>query len=358
MVLAALTPVSMSLFSTINPNGLEIAAAVLTASLVCVLREDYRHSPHAQPWLLVAFVVSLTILTWSRPLSLVWAGLLLGILLLPGGMLPGIRRRTPDLAAFVLAAVSLAAAAGWLLYSVATRTIGAHDDNAQWSSFPLPVKIVMVSLKFGDLVQQMIGLTGSDTTLPLIVVLTWCTLTALVLCVFAYGARRATTSLRHVTTFFIGSALVVGGYSVLTAFGWQGRYWMPAVAAALILCVPSLQGRHLDPRSSKRLALGGAALFLVMQVSGFLWHLWRYVYGVNPYYARFDAMPLPRPASGWLPPIGQPLTFAMLLVGMGCLTLLLLRGSWHLPMGADTVADAGTNADRESSGEQQMRAHR
>ena len=357
MVLAALTPVSLSLFSTVNPNGLEIAAAVLTASFVCVLREDYRHSSRAQPLLLAGFVVSLTILTWTRPLSLVWAGLLLGVLLLPGGMLPSLRLRKPDLAAFVLAVVSLAAASAWLLYSAATRTISVHDANANWSDFPLPVKIVMVSLKFGDLVQQMIGLIGSDTTLPLLLVLVWCTLTVLILCIFAYGARRATTSLRHVTAFAIGSVAVVGGYSLLTAFGWQGRYWLPAVAAALILCVPSLQGRHLNLRSTKRITLGATALFLVMQVSGFLWHLWRYVYGVHPYYARFDAMPLPRATSGWLPPIGQPLTFALLLLGSGFLALLLLRRSWHLPGGTDTTTQPINNALTESMGELPRRSH-
>jgi hypothetical protein len=340
MVLAALTPVSMSLFSTINPNGLEIAAAVLTASLVCVLREDYRHSPHAQPWLLVAFVVSLSILAWSRPLSLVWAGLLLGVLLLPGGILPALRRRTPELAAFVLVAACLLAAAAWLLYSTQTR-------SAEGSKFSLQAKIVMVSLKFGDLIQQMIGLMGSDTSLPLVFVLTWCIVTAVIVCMFALGAYGATTSMLHVTAFVLASGAVVGGYSVLTAFGWQGRYWLPAVAAALVLCVPSLQGRSLDRRTSKRLALSATALFLAMQLSGFLWHLWRYVYGVNQVYSRFDALPLPQPTSGWLPTIGQPLTFSLLFLGTGALAFLLLRGSWQTPPGADLAPKVGTRMDRD-----------
>ncbi|MEP7368015.1 MAG: DUF2142 domain-containing protein [Dermatophilaceae bacterium] len=349
MVLAALTPVSLSLFSTVNPNGVEIAAAVLTSAFVCVLREDYRHSSHAHPWLLAGFVVSLTILTWTRPLSLVWAGLLLGALLLPGGMLPALRRRRPELIAFGVAVLCLAAAAGWLIYSTATRTLGAHDDNAQWSKFPLPVKIVMVFLKFGDLLKQMMGLMGSDTTLPLMLELTWSILTVVVLCLFAYGARRATTSLSNATAFALSSVFVVGTYSVLTAFGWQGRYWLPAVAAALILCVPSLQGRHLDARSSKRLAVGAATLFALMQVSGFLWHLWRYVYGVSSSYPRFEPIPLPRPIAGWLPPIGQPLTFALLLIGTASLTLLLLRDSWRTPRRAETAAPAHADASHEGS---------
>lgn len=351
MVLASLTPVSLSLFSSVNPNGLEIAAAVLTASFVCVLREDYRHSPRADPWLLAGFVVSLTILTWTRPLSLVWAGLLLGVLILPGGMLHGLRRRTPELAAFVVTVTCLAAAAGWLLYSVATRTIGVQTTGTQWSDFPVSVRILMTSLKFGDLIQQTIGLMGSDTTLPLILVLTWCALTATVLCLFALGSRRASTSLRHVTAFVVASIVVVAGYSVLTAFGWQGRYWLPAVAAALVLCVPSLQGRHLDPRSSKRLALGATALFLGIQASGFLWHLWRYVYGVKPTFPRFDAIPLSLPATGWLPPLGQPLTFSLLFLGTLTLAVLLLRGSWRMPPVADVAEEAGTVVDRDLSDE-------
>jgi hypothetical protein len=124
---------------------------------------------------------------------------------------------------------------------------------------------------------------------------------------------------------------------------------LPALAAALILCVPSLQGRHLDPRASTRLSLGAAVLFLIMATSGFAWHLWRYAYGVRKTIPRFDPMPLPRPVADWLPPIGQPLTFGLLILGTSFLVFLLLRGSGSQPREAD-IAEELVNTDHSSRG--------
>jgi hypothetical protein len=333
-LVAGLTPVALTLFSAVNPNGLEIAAAVLTAAVVVALREDRARTGRVGTGLLVGLVASMGVLIWTRPLSLVWAALLLGVLLLPGGLLTGLfRDRTPvrtlrdhlPAAAAVGAVVLLlATAAGWVLWAAQTRTVGEEDDVTDWSDVPWDVRVVLVALKFGGLVQQMVGFVGSDTSLPLTIVLGWLLATAVAVVALAVGARGASTRLSHVALFAAGATAAVAGYSLLTAFGWQGRYWLPAIAAGLVLLVPSLQGRALDQVRAHRLAGGAIGVLVTLQVVGFVWHLWRYVYGVEAQYNRFDAVPAPDDAVGWLPPLPQPVTMVLLLTGSVALAALLL----------------------------------
>lgn len=367
MLLIGLTPVSLSLFSAVNPNGVEIAAAVLSAAFVVALRHDVaRHGRPSAP-VLLGLIAALVALTWTRPLGLVWTGLLFAIAVLPGGLRPR-RPHRLELAVVVLGVLNLLAAVGWFVYAAQTRTIRDEDVETSWSDLSLPVKAVMVALKFGGLLQQMIGLVGSDTPLPLLVVLLWCLVAAVTIAVLAIGSGRTSTGLRHVVAFTVGSIAAVGGYSMLTAFGWQGRYWLPAVAAALVLTVPSLRGRHLAARTIRRMTVGVGAFFVTMQVVGFLWHLWRYVYGVDTTYYRFDAIPRPLPTVGWLPPIGQPASFALLFLGTACLALLLLgtppagrgvRRAITDPTSHDNGSAAGvSDAAPCSSGEHGLRSDR
>lgn len=328
-LVAGLTPVTLSLFGAVNPNGLEIGAAVLCAALVVAVREDRARTGEVGRALLAGLVLATAVLVWTRPLSLVWAALLLAVLLLPGGLTPDLlrgplRRRAPTIAAAVGVVAVLAAAAVWTVWATETRTIGDEDDETEWTDVPFDVRLVLVVLKFGSLINQMVGFVGSDTSLPQLIVLGWLLTTAVAVVALATGSRGPSTRVVHVGLFGVGAVAAVAGYSLLTAFGWQGRYWLPAAAAALVLLVPSLEGRALGRVRAGRVGAGAVAVLLTLQVVAFVWHLWRYVYGVESQYRRFDSVPAPDPVVGWLPPAPQPVLMLLLLAGGAALAYLVL----------------------------------
>ena len=351
-LLAGLTPVALSLATAINPNGFEISAAVLSAALVVAVRHDHTRTGRVGTGLLTGLVAVSVALTWTRPLSLVWSVLLLGVLLMPGGPVPSLLRSRRGRIGAVLVGVTVAGAAAWLLFARQTRTIGQEDGAADWSTFGAPMKAIMTTLKFGDLLQQMIGFLGWDTTLPGFVVLGWALTTMLAVTALTTGAVRASTRTRDALLFGAASCAAVSGYTFLTAFGWQGRYLLPAVAATLVLLVPSMQGRALGGATRARAGLATAVFLLLTQLGALVWWLWRYMYGVDPYYKRFSSLPLPSPPIGWFPPLGQVVIIALGVVGVAALGYGLLgtmQSSRMITADADATDAAPHGPDRPLS---------
>lgn len=312
-VLAGLTPVMLSLASSVNPNGFEVGAAVLGAALVVAVRHDHAGAAAVRTPTVTALLLALVALTWTRPLSLVWAFLLVGVLLLPGGPLGGLWQRHRW--AVVAAGASLVAAVAWLGWATQTRVIGEEDDSVDWGTIPVDVRTLLVLLKFGDLVRQMVGWIGWDTTLPDLAVVGWVGVTVVAVTLLVTGSARASTRLRDAWGFLGLSAAVVAAYSMLTAFGWQGRYLLPAVAAGLVLAVPSMQGASLSATTLRRTVVVSSAWFLTVQLGALSWFLWRYMYGVESVYARFAALPLRIDDVGWIPPVSQAVVLGLGLVG-------------------------------------------
>lgn len=84
-VAIAVTPMSLFLMSSVNPNGFEIATAVATASAVVAIRHDvHSHGRAGTPIQAFLVVVSL-LLGLARPASVVWLGLMIVLLLVPLG---------------------------------------------------------------------------------------------------------------------------------------------------------------------------------------------------------------------------------------------------------------------------------
>jgi len=76
------------LAGSVNPNGLEIAAGFLLAAGVLSLRVDHTVGARTVTAVL-AVPLGTLLLAWSRPLSWVWASLILAMLLLPTAQLDG-----------------------------------------------------------------------------------------------------------------------------------------------------------------------------------------------------------------------------------------------------------------------------
>jgi len=331
-VLAVVTPATGPLFGIVNPNGTELGAAVLAAAAVAVFRDDVRRVGRVGAGTWTALVVGLLVLAWSRPLSLAWVGVLLLVAFLPlRRTWEALRGRRSTLVGGGLLVLGLAACAAWLLYASRLRGAEEQDPTQDWSEVTPGYRVLLVLLHFGALVQQAVTQFGWDVTLPTVVLVVWLLAVAVAGTALALGGRGASTTLRVAGGALGGSALVVAVYSLLTGFGWQGRYWLPAVAAAVVLAVPALDGALLPDVGRRRLTRWAAGTFLALGAFTFLWSMSRYVHGIRPLFNRFDAVPVLEVDAVWWPPGGQLPTVALYVAGTAVLATLLLRGTSRPP---------------------------
>lgn len=346
-------PAAWSHSAAVNPNGFEIASAVLLAACVAAVRADARAHGHVGRGLQVALVVAAVCLAWARPLSLVWAGLLLLVLLVP------VRRRGEDgprprlsglsWPALVGSAVAVVSAGVWMLWSTRTRSLDAGDPEA-WEAIAVGERLVLIANRFFDMVRDGVSLLGwGDTMLPMSTFLPWVALSAAAVAALCAGARRTATLPRHALLVALGAVVAVGAHSYLSAFGWQGRYILPVIAACVVLMVPAMQGVALEPRRGARLATVVVAASVVLMVVSVLWNLGRYAYGYRVFYSRFAQMPLPDGPATWEPAIGVTgvvvagVVGALLLGAAG--VLAVVRQAPVGPREPDPVADARGPAD-------------
>ncbi len=170
-MLVALTPMTIYLFASINPSGLEIAASIsLAAAICCIRHETASGRRRVGAAVNILFVTTSCALVWARPLSWLWAVLLL-LLLFPRHR-DGTQRPFTALHPIALAvtALNLGFALLWTWHASRLRTLETIYSE-QWAEYPIGARILLVFLKFGDILQQSIGVFGWLTApFPLIAV--------------------------------------------------------------------------------------------------------------------------------------------------------------------------------------------
>lgn len=323
----ALTPMAVYLAPTINPSGLEVAATVACAAVVCVLRHDVLATGRVGRGPQVLLVVTVAVLAWTRPISWLWAGLVVALLLVPASWGRGWWRRLPAwrLAPWTLGLVVLAVvgAMAWTAYAAGLRG-GPVPYEEAWLALPVWGRLLLVLLKTGDLVQQAVGVLGwLDTPLPTIYVVCWVSAAAVLTALAARRRREGRTSdlpARWAGVLVVTALALVAAHSLVAAYGYQGRYVLPVLAAAAVLLVPSLAPLRPDAFLRPR---GIALLLALAALQGFalVWHLWRYAYGARMDNPRLPPAPLPTAEPAWSPPPGQEVV--VLLTGAGLLALVL-----------------------------------
>lgn len=323
-LLVGCTPMAVYLGSSLNPSGLEVAGAVAVAAAVCVVRRDVLTDGAVGRGPQALLVVGVVVLSWTRPISWLWAGLLLALLLVPG---PGDGRpwwrRAPawrlSPVALALVVVAVLGAMAWAVYAAGLR-LGSVPYGDEWAALPVWARLLLVALKTGDLLQQSVGVLGwLDTPLPTLVLLAWVAgAAALVLAAVRARGDGATLPARWVGAFVLVAWLLVAAHSLLAAYGYQGRYVLPVLTAACVLLVPSLGGLRADafarPRGLLLLAAVAAAQGLAL-----LWNMWRYAYGARQDNPRLPAAPLPGPELAWSPLTGQEVVIVLVAAGLATL---------------------------------------
>lgn len=337
-MVAGFTPMVAFLSGTLNPNGVEVTAAVaLTSVLLLTLN---RPSTRGQLWERGAMIVlSGALLSGTRSISLLWILVILAATLLTArwSHVRELLRRPAMIVTVATSALVAVAALLWFLAPLTTTDGGPtypQVGTGFWTGF-----VQMIVSTF-DYAQGWIGLFGwIDTPLPVSAMAIWTVAAgSLVVAAFVVGRRRDLGAPAIVAVVLLLAPAIVQA-SLVTTMGyiWQGRYTLAMFAVLLVVCGFVID-RHeltLSPRSMRRLTAIVLVGLLLAQFIAFINTLKRYTIG-----AQYSFIDMARHVE-WQPPLGwATLTVAYVIVfgaGYGLL--------WKRLSGPESVLDRVGAAD-------------
>ncbi len=308
----AAAPMVVYLFGAVNPNGIEIAAALtLWTTLLRLLQQfDGRDPatvstlPRRYLWLLVT--LSAIALATARALGPLWLVVVVGLCFIAGGWLPVKKLFTTWTSYIWLGLV----AAGSLFSIFWTLGGGSLSSQAEKSDAPLVGASFLQGFTYvlrntPDFVQQAIGYFGwFDAPLPAYVY--WLPVSAISLVLvlaFAVAGRRNFITLAAVTAAAIFVPAFLQGYSVTqTGIIWQGRYGLFLYLGVLIVSAVILSGPDGSRLAflSTRVIWAAVCLIALYGTVAFFLVLLRYVVGTDVPVSTMWKDP------AWQPPLGWP----------------------------------------------------
>jgi len=282
--LCALTPAAIYMGAMVNPNGLEIAAAICFWSAGIILALEHADDPpHG---LVVVAAVSGCVLTLCRGLSPLWTILALAAFVLLMGRrrawtLLKDRRDVQWSAAALL--VSGIVATMWILlaHTLWAVPVGKPDSLAQTPE----LHIVSQALKQTKTwLREMVGVMGwLDTRLPIWTYVAW-GLASLALIVVGVwlGRLRASIVLALIGLVALFGPVVLELNDARTVnLIWEGRYSLPLAVGVPLLAAASVGARAIYQRLQLNLARVVLVLLGVGGVLGYLQTLRRYAVGAG-----------------------------------------------------------------------------
>lgn len=322
-VAGAVTPMVVFLSSTVNPAGIEIAAAF---ALWCQLLTLLRHPDPGRTAGRMAWVaVSATVLLNARGLSVLYAAVIVAVAVLaaPVAHLRDVLRDRRTWPSFAVIGVAGVAAAGWVLGAGSLSVGGvAHPEL----TFAGAAKLTFLATP--DYVTNMIGQFGwMDTDLrPTTYLAFAATAGVAVLLAAAVGSRRERLLLAGLALTVVVLPVVIHA-SQARSLGmiWQGRYILPvAVGLSLFagyVLVDRLGGpsqpQELRVDLGHRLVVPVAAVAGAVQFAAFGENLRRYVNGA-------DGAWLVVEPGAWLPPLPILLVVTLAVVACAAYAALLV----------------------------------
>lgn len=339
----ALTPATFFLSGSVNPNGLEIAAAgAVFMGLCAVFERTARHRPIGN-LLLAVVTLAGSLLAHTRPLSLLW----LAVAAVSAVLCFGARTffRTLAVRGFQIAVLLVGLSSLFALWWV----LSAKSFDSLLAGAPMPADQAAVAMldKTVFFMVEYVGVLGwIDTMPPPAAVYAW-VLGFGAMLFLAYTARpvrgRWVMALLTLVVIVVPAALQAGSSEKL-GWIWQGRYTLAMVVTLILAAGVTTRFRRfrLTPwtRSMVRwgLVLGGLAHFYV-----FMEGLRRYTIGVMDH-INWTEMFQPE----WQPPGGWQFLAAAYLVllaaGGTCLYRLLTKPR-QLPLNAAEASTARRRAE-------------
>jgi Predicted membrane protein (DUF2142) len=330
--LLALPATAWFLAASVNPNGLEITAAFLLAAGVLALRVDHVTGVRSLVAVL-AVPIGTLLLAWTRPLSWVWASLILGLLLVPTAQQDGDswRRRLPvrrlGRVATAATVLLLGSAMAWFGYALHIRSAesAAQGDSASWGGLPHVGRVVLLVLQSGTIVSEQVGTFGwLDTPLPPVALLAWVSVASVVTVIWFVGRNTL------VPRWAVGVVLGLGYLAALLdefkeAWGWQGRYLLPLTAALCVLAIPGLMTGLKRLSALQRLVPWIVVVLMAVNALSVVWFLYRNLYGISRLWGNLPSAPLPVGPPSWTPPLGQGVVLGLVALALACGVVALMR---------------------------------
>jgi len=332
--LLALPPTAWFMASSVNPNGFEIASAYLLAAAVLAIRFDNATGPRSVSAILVVPIGTL-LLAWTRPLSWVWASLILAVLLVPTGRRNGgswfrqLPVRRLGAVGGIATLLILGSSVIWFGYAFQLRSskLGAVAPSVVWAGLNPLGRASLLLLHTGKIFSEQIGYFGwLDTPLPAFALLAWVSVTAVAAAVWVAG--RST----FVPRWSLGAFLCIAYLVALLdeyrgGWGWQGRYLLPITAAVCVFAVPGLTNGLERLAALRQIVPWMMILLMGVNALSVVWFLFRNVYGVRTWPNRLPSTPLPGLTPSWTPPHGQGVVLALVALAFvgGVLAVSTLR---------------------------------
>jgi hypothetical protein len=304
-IVVACTPMVFFLFGLVNPNALEVAAAIgaWVGGLALIGEEE-----EVDRRVLLRFAVAVVLLALTRQLGPLWVGLL-GVSLAVLAGWGGLKRLAADGA--VRAGVAVGAVAG--LAAVAWVVVVKPLDTSSSGVPPLtlPQSDIQRALvgEVGLLFREWVGVFGwQDTRVPEAVYFLWAiAFAAMVLAVLAGPLRRVSLVVLALTV--LPAALQYPGVREADLF-WQGRYTLPLVVGIPLVAAYGLarSPRPVVAPRSLAVPLLGVGLF-VAHLLAFGQNLRRYTVGADGTVWFFTA-------ERWSPPLPSGLLLSVYAVAI------------------------------------------
>lgn len=340
-----ITPMVLYLGGSINPNGLEVAAAV---SLLSVLITTFRlPSPRLWLWGQAALVTLLTLLlTGTRNIALLWVLIIVTVALLLGDR--AILRRLIHRPEFwICAVVSTLICALAIIWNLTLPAYAVQEFTSAGTS--ASEAFVSMLLRTFDFTDGYVGLFGwVDTPSPKFSVIVFsAVIAALTLSALSLADRK----MRLVLSGLLVAMLLVPAVTqaVLApqlGYIWQGRYMLALLACMLVVCGVALDdalGQGPLPRPLRNVIAISLVLLAVAQTWSFWSTLKRYVVGSS---ATVRDMVL---APAWQPPLGWIALTTLAAVAFAAVATAIYRYSLRVRQAALPVGMTAANAATTSS---------
>lgn len=313
----AASPMVVFLAGSVNPQGVEISAGVLTWVAMLRLFERYRDGTRGiagDRWLEVGVLVGSAALLNARALGPIWWLLIVVVAVAAAGWRSVPNFFTDRTAWPLIGMVAIAgiASVGWTLYA---GTLGGQAEEGDAALVDGSVFAGMWAMlrQTPAFVEQSIGVFGwLDTVVPGIAVALYlgAALLLVAIAIATAGGRGGRVLGLAVAVAVAAPAIVQGVAVARTGLIWQGRYSLLLYLGVLIVAAVVLD-RWGDRRAnflSVRLTVIGAVLLGIFHVVAFAFALFRYTVGTA---GTVDQM-ITSPA--WQPPLGWSLLVLLLAV--------------------------------------------
>jgi len=313
------TPTELLLAASVNPSGLEIAAAICVWAVGSIFVLDRASDPPRG--LLLAGAGAGCVLALTRPISTLWLFLIVAVLAAAGWARVPVRTllaRHDAQAGIGAVATASALAVGWVYAAGGLAIVPALRPS---SSIPLTRIASTAESQLWLGLGQTVGTFGWDNThepelavFALVIALS----IPLVMCVATAPSRDVRLLCVLVGLSAIVPMALIIGAARQDGIQSQGRYFMPLwvgipiFAAATQRSLPSVSARRLA-RTMVFLAATGIAL-------AFWWNLHRAAVGEQGQY-----LPWNTPATAWRPPLPATILDAAAIVTVGIYAAFALR---------------------------------